>query len=32
MGLDGKTPAEASGIGIEDSENKWMALLRNAKH
>ena len=31
MGLEGKTPSEASGIKMEDSENKCMALLRNAK-
>ncbi len=30
QGLDGKTPAEASGIRIE-GENKWMTLIRNAK-
>jgi hypothetical protein len=29
QGLDGKTPAEASGMRIE-GENKWMTLLRNA--
>jgi putative transposase len=27
--LDGKTPAEACGIGIE-GENKWMTLIQNA--
>jgi hypothetical protein len=27
MGLDGKTPAEAAGIGIKE-ENKWNVLLR----
>jgi hypothetical protein len=27
--LDGKTPAEACGIKIED-ENKWMTLIQNA--
>jgi putative transposase len=30
--LEGKTPAEASGIKIDsDSKNKWMTLLRNTK-
>lgn len=29
-GLDGKTPAEASGIKIE-GENKWIILIQNAK-
>jgi putative transposase len=29
MGLDGKTPAEVSGIRIEGS-NKWKALIQNA--
>lgn len=27
MGLDGATPMEAAGIGI-DGENKWMGLLK----
>ncbi len=27
MGLNGATPAEAAGIGI-DGENRWMELLR----
>jgi hypothetical protein len=31
MALDGKTPAEASGIRIE-SENKWSALIRKSKN
>ncbi len=33
MGLEGKTPAEASGLKIdEDTDNRWMIiLLRNAK-
>ena len=31
MVLDGKTPAEASGIRIE-SENKWLALIRKSKN
>jgi hypothetical protein len=30
QGLDGRTPAEASGINIE-GENKWMTLVKNAK-
>jgi putative transposase len=30
QGLDGKTPAEASGIKIE-GQNKWMTLVKNAK-
>jgi hypothetical protein len=29
QGLDGKTPAEASGIRIE-GENKWMTIIKNA--
>jgi putative transposase len=29
-GLDGKTPAEASGIKIE-GENKWITLIQNAE-
>ena len=29
MGLEGKTPAEASGIKIE-GENKWLTLIQNA--
>lgn len=29
MGLDGKTPAEASGIEIE-GDNKWITLIQNA--
>jgi putative transposase len=29
-GLEGKTPAEASGIIIEGS-NKWLTLIQNAK-
>jgi hypothetical protein len=28
--LDGKTPAEACGIGVKE-ENKWMKLIQNAK-
>ena len=28
-GLDGNTPAEASGIKI-DGENKWITLIQNA--
>jgi transposase-like protein len=31
MALEGKTPAEASGIRIE-SENKWLALIRKSKN
>lgn len=30
MALKGETPAEASGIEIEEVKNKWLALLRNA--
>ena len=30
-GLDGKTPAEVSGIRIE-GDNKWMTLIQNTKH
>ncbi len=29
MGLNGSTPAEAAGIGIED-ENRWMGLLERS--
>jgi hypothetical protein len=29
QGLDGKTPAEASGIRIE-GQNKWQRLIQNA--
>jgi len=29
MGLDGATPAEASGVGIK-GENKWMELLKRS--
>ena len=29
-GLNGKTPAEASGIKVE-GENKWLTLIQNAK-
>lgn len=29
MGLDGKTPAQASGIEIEGN-NKWLTLIQNA--
>lgn len=28
-GLDGKTPAEAAGVGIK-GENKWMKLIKKA--
>jgi putative transposase len=28
-GLDGKTPAEASGIRVE-GKNKWITLIQNA--
>jgi hypothetical protein len=31
MGLEGKTPADASGIKLEGENNRWMALLRNAR-
>jgi hypothetical protein len=31
MALEGKTPAEVSGIRIE-SENKWLALIRKSKN
>ena len=30
MSLDGKTPAEASGIDLELEENKWLGLIRKA--
>ena len=30
QGLDGKTPADVSGIKIE-GENKWITLIQNAK-
>jgi len=30
QGLDGRTPAEASGIKIEGGDNKWMTLVKNA--
>jgi hypothetical protein len=29
MALEGKTPAEAAGIKVEDS-NKWLTLIQNA--
>jgi hypothetical protein len=29
MALDGKTPAEASGIKIE-GKNKWLTVIQNA--
>jgi len=29
MGLDGATPAEAAGVGIE-GKNKWMSPLRES--
>jgi hypothetical protein len=29
QGLDGRTPAEASGIRIE-GKNKWLAMIQNA--
>jgi hypothetical protein len=29
MGLDGKTPAEAAGVGIGE-DNKWGELLRRS--
>jgi hypothetical protein len=28
-GLDGKTPAEAAGIGV-NSDNKWMDLIKRS--
>jgi hypothetical protein len=31
MGLDGKTPAEAAGINLDLSENKWESLIKKAK-
>jgi hypothetical protein len=31
QGLDGKTPAEASGIKVV-GENKWITLIQNARH
>jgi transposase-like protein len=30
QGLEGKTPAEASGIKIEEEKNKWLNLIQNA--
>ncbi|AIC16144.1 transposase [Nitrososphaera viennensis] len=30
MAIDGKTPAQAAGIGTE-GKDKWMELIRNAK-
>lgn len=30
MSLDGKTPAEASGIDLELGENKWLSLLQKS--
>ncbi len=30
QGLENKTPAEVSGIKIQD-ENKWITLIQNAK-
>ena len=30
MGLEGKTPAEASGIKLEEMKNKWLTLIQNA--
>jgi len=30
MGLDGKTPAEASGLNLELEGNKWLSLIRKA--
>jgi transposase-like protein len=30
MGLDGKTPADMAGIGIE-GENKWLTIIQNAQ-
>jgi len=33
MGLDGKTPAQAAGIGVEAGGNGWLPLLKEAlKH
>ena len=29
QGLDGKTPAEKAGIGVED-QNKWLGLIKKA--
>lgn len=29
MGIDGKTPAEASGVKVE-GENKWKTIIQNA--
>jgi hypothetical protein len=31
QGLNGKTPAEAAGIGTE-GENKWLTLIQNASN
>jgi hypothetical protein len=30
MALEGKTPAEASGIKLEEMKNKWLTLIQNA--
>ena len=31
MGLDGKTPAQACGIGVK-GDNKWLTLIQNASN
>lgn len=31
-GLDGKTPAEASGIKFESLLNRWLVLIQNARN
>jgi transposase-like protein len=30
IGLEGKTPAEASGLKLEEGKNKWLTLIQNA--
>ena len=30
MSLDGKTPAEASGIDLKLGENKWLSLIKRS--
>lgn len=31
QGLDGRTPAEASGIKLDHNTNRWLSLWRDAK-
>ncbi len=30
--LDGKTPAEMAGLGLNLGENKWLGLMKKAQH